>query len=214
MRRTSFKKPSYKDYIAKKASRKPQKPRTAKIKRKTKKDYYKELLAQNTWINKIPLGSHGSNVYEKKLWKLTSDYVRIEDFVTYGTCISCNRRFGTWQEMQAGHYRAYSKCVGYNKFNFLNVFGQCAYCNSCMNEDKFEGGRIFAENIVKRYGQGRLDHINTFTKGEPVKRELPQIIDMMRIIIKAMMSLPIKPDYYRHLGNDSLQNQNSLILYT
>ncbi len=205
MRKGTFKRPIYAEYIAKqqakKPSVKPQKPHTAKIKRKTKKDYYKELLAQNTWIKAIPLGSHGSNVYEKKLWKLVSDYVRIIDFIDYGTCISCNKKFDTWQESQGGHYRPYTKCIGYHKFSFLNVFAQCPYCNSRMNEDKFEGGRIFAENIIKRYGQYRLDTINTFTKGEPVKRELPTIINMMQVIIDFLKTLPVKPDYYHKLSS-------------
>lgn len=173
-----------------------------KVKRKSKKDYYKELLDQNKWINKIPYGSHGSTPLQKRYWKLTSDYKRIKDFIDYGVCISCPRKFSTWKESQGGHYRAYSKCKGIKKFYEDNVFGQCALCNSQMNDDKFEGGRVFAENIVKRYGQARLDKINTYTLGEPQKIEIPEIIENMKMIVKLMGELEFQPDYYSKLGLD------------
>lgn len=170
-----------------------------KVKRKTKKDYYKQLLEQNKWINKIPYGSHGSTPLQKRYWKLTTDYRRIYEFLRFGRCISCNVLFKTWQEAQGGHYRPYSKCKGIKKFCEDNVFAQCAYCNSRMNEDKFEGGRLFAENIVKRYGKDHLDRINTYTQGEPQKIEIPEIIENMKTMIRLTKELEIQPDYYKYL---------------
>lgn len=200
MKQSTFSKPIYADWLAKqKAKTRPVKPKTSvrlKPKRVSKQTYYKELLAQNKWLNKIPLGSHGSTPLQKKLWKVTTDYVRIYDFITYGKCPSCNRPFTSWQEAQGGHYRAYSLCKGYKKFDRLNVFAQCAYCNSRMNEDKFEGGRIFSQNIVKRYGQSRLDLINTYTQGSPEKLEVPKLIEMINELLGLFEELDIKPDYY------------------
>lgn len=202
MRRTGFKKKNYNDImnVLKKARKTLKNSHKKRVKRVSKKTYYKELLAQNKWINKIPMGSHGSTPLQKRWWKLTTDFRRIEDFLRWGTCPSCNKPFTTWEESQGGHYRAYSLCKGYKKFCDKNVFAQCAYCNSRMNEDKFEGGRIFADNIVKRYGQERLDLINTYTKGSPEKLEVPIIIEKMQEILNKMAFLAIKPDYYDKLS--------------
>lgn len=198
MKRSGFKKKNYNDImvVLKKARKTLKNSPKLKVKRVSKQTYYKELLEQNKWLNKIPLGSHGSTPLQKKLWKVTSDYVRIHDFLTYGTCPSCNKPFTSWQESQCGHYRAYSLCKGYKKFDRLNLFAQCPYDNSKMNEDKFEGGRIFANNIVKRYGQERLDLINTYTQGSPEKLEVPKLIEMINEILELFKPLSIKPDYY------------------
>lgn len=180
----------------------PRKSKTARktiLKKKTKKDYYKGFLAENSWIKSIPPGSHGSTPEQKKLWKLVTDYVRIRDFHCYGTCISCNGKFDTWKEAQGGHYISYTKCKGTLKFAYQNCFAQCAFCNSRMNDNKWVGGRIFAENIVKRHGYEWLELIETFSKGEPNKIELPQIIYMMKIVIDLTKDLPEQPDYYSKL---------------
>lgn len=193
MKTKGFKKLSYEEAKLK-LKDKPKK----KAKLKTKKTtYYKELLDQNKWIKPIPQGSHGSTKEQKKLWKLVSDYIRIRDFTTYGTCISCNQNFDSWKEAQAGHYRPYSKCKGINKFKFQNCFAQCALCNSRMNEDKFEGGRIFAENIIRRHGKLWFETIQTFTEGEIKKVELPEILKEMRFVIGLMDGLIFKPSYYQ-----------------
>lgn len=163
------------------------------VKKLSKKGYYKELLDENKWINKIPFGSHGSSPLQKRLWKLVTDYVRIRDFKL--GCISCGKKTEHWSELQGGHYRPYTKCKGYTKFDYRNVFAQCAYCNSRMNDDKFEGGRIFAENIIKRYGQERLDLINSFTTGSPVKIEIPKLIEMAQEMMCKINELEEKPSY-------------------
>jgi hypothetical protein len=77
----------------------------------------------------------------------------------------------------------------------------CAFCNSRMNEDKFEGGRIFAENIIARYGERRLTYINTFINEEwSCKREIPMLLDMMLEILTLMKTRKTKPDYYKKLS--------------
>lgn len=206
MKKSGFSKPNYKEWIAKQKlktrSVKPKTPPKLKARRVNKQTYYKELLSQNKWVSKIPLGSHGSTPLQKKLWKLTTDYVRIRDFINFGNCHSCNKSFDTWQESQGGHYRSFTSCKGYTKFSYMNVFAQCAFCNSRMNDDKFEGGRIFAHNIIKRFGQAWFDEINTFPTGKPVKLEIPVILDMMKEIITLMEHLPIKTDYYNKITID------------
>ena len=69
-----------------------------------------------------------------------------------------------------------------------------------MNDDKFEGGRIFALNIASRFGKKTLETINTFTVDTGiVKREYPQLIEMMLEILVKMNKLSIKPDYWNKL---------------
>lgn len=195
MKRVGFKRKTLEEVRTKQAS-KPKPSKNKKI-----KDKWASVLTRNIWYKSIPEGSHGSNTIEKRLWRLVTDYVRICDFEDYGTCISCNEPFTTWNESQGGHYRPFGKCKGYKKYDFRNVFGQCAFCNSRMNEDKFEGGRIFAENIIARHGERRLTYINTFTSEEwSCKREVPVLLDMMLEILTLMKTRKTKPDYYKKLS--------------
>lgn len=203
LKQTGFRQQSYEEKLAKlKNKLLKAKKLSGKPKKVSKSSYYKELLSHNTWVKKIPLGGHGYTPLQKKLWKLTTDYVRIRDYVTWGTCPSCEKPFTSWYEAQGGHYRSFTQCKGYTKYSHKNVFAQCAFCNSRMNDDKFEGGRIFANNIVKRYGQSRLDEINTYTQGSPVKVEIPIILDMMKEVVYLMKDLPIKTDYFYKLELD------------
>lgn len=77
-----------------------------------------------------------------------------------------------------------------------------------MNDDKFEGGRTFADNIVFRYGKRHLNLINEFVSEKySAKREYPQLITMMLDIISLMSTLDIKPDYYHKIiANQSIAN--------
>lgn len=172
---------------------------TKKVSKKTK-EKWADILEANQWYTVIPDGSHGSNPIEKKLWRLVTDYVRIRDFEKYGNCISCGKVFTTWDEAQGGHYRPFTKCKGYTKFDYRNVFAQCAYCNSRMNEDKFEGGRIFAHNIVNRFNKKHLDLINEFTTPKyDSKREYPTLLNMMSDLIHLIYNHSIKPPYWHKL---------------
>lgn len=194
MKRTPFKRKTLAEVKEKKA-----KKAIKKVKAKTK-EKWADLLELNEWYQVIPDGSHGSNKIEKKLWRLVTDYVRIRDFEEYGNCISCGKVFDSWNEAQGGHYRSYTKCKGYTKFDYRNVFAQCAYCNSRMNDDKFEGGRIFAHNIVNRFGQTRLDVINDFVLPKyESKRAYPNLLNMMVDLIQLMNTYSIKPEYWNKL---------------
>lgn len=147
----------------------------------------------NPWLGKIPLGSHGSGAIQKKYWKVTSDYVRIRDFYQFkGKCISCNKRMD-WQDLQAGHCKSWASCRGYSKWDMLNLFGQCPYCN------KFGDaltGKNFTEEIKNRYGQERIDYIEKLSSYPSEKLEDFEIIDKIKVILRKMGGLPIQPDYY------------------
>ena len=192
------KKNSFEEALKKgrKALKRAKKP--LKTRRPSKDKYYKQLLSENTWLKAIPPNiSHGRNPTEQRLWRVNSDYSKIRDFVRDKKCMSCNKVFENWQDAQGGHFRAFNKCKGYTKYSYVNVFAQCAFCNSRMNDDKFETGRIFANNIVLKFGQSYFDYMNNFTNYSYDERvEVPGCIERIKAVLILMNDLPIKPDYY------------------
>jgi len=148
------------------------------------------------WWRSIPEGSHGTGTLQKRLWKAVSDTVRIRDYFNYGVCISCNRRPEHWSiaDWQGGHYNPWSICRGFSKFHLDNIFGQCSYCNR-----GFSGapaGARFKETIIKRYGQERMDWLETFQSFPLEKMDDSVILEMLRETIINMKNLPDKPEYY------------------
>jgi len=151
-----------------------------------------------TWYKSIPeSNSHGTGTYQKRLWKVVSDYVRIRDFYKYKKCISCGKYVDDWKnpDWQAGHYVPYSICKGYTKFNPDNVFGQCSYCNR-----GFSGapaGATFKENIVKRNSKKLLAEIERFKYAPLEKREDYTELVLLKQMILKLGELPEQPDYYK-----------------
>ena len=145
------------------------------------------------WLGPIPQGAHGSNIVQKKYWKLVSDYVRIRDFETYGTCIACGMR-KPLERLQAGHYKSWASCRGYSKWDVLNIFGECDYCNTGFNSN--EVGAKFRDNIIKRYGQERMDYIEALSSYPTEKMEDHVIVEKMKDVLEKMKELKQKPEYY------------------
>lgn len=155
------------------------------------------------WIRKIPISqSHGSGKYQKKLWKVTSDFVRIRDWYEYnGECISCGRIMPSWSDKtwQACHYKSFGSCRGYSKFDVKNIFGGCSYDNTGWNAN--DTASIFKENIIKRYGQKRLDYIDMLAKYPTEKMDDYKCVLLIKEILKDMASLPEQPDYWHDVIN-------------
>lgn len=149
------------------------------------------------WLTQVPQGSHGASIYQRKLWKVTSDYVRIRDFYIYGACISCQRRMNSWKEGQAGHYKAYSVCRGYSKWDLDNIFMQCSTCNTAYDGNVV--GRMFAEGIVERCGKERLETLERFGSKPLEKLDNLVIIGLTHELIKSMADLPEQPEYYKYV---------------
>lgn len=155
------------------------------------------------WLNKIPQGTHGSGIAQKKYWKVVSDTVRIRDFHEYGTCISCGSKFPSWQDSQAGHYKSWGTCRGYSKWNQMNIFGQCRTCNSAnsksfvSSKDTNVIGGNFKDNIRARYGENRVKIIEALDKHPTEKMEDHVIIELIKDVIILMKDLPEQPDYWQ-----------------
>lgn len=147
----------------------------------------------------IPTGSHGSNATQKRYWKVTSDFVRIRDFYKYKTCIACGKRVSHWEDLQGGHYKSWASCRGYSKWDTMNIFGECPICNTGFNSN--EVGASFKEGILKRYGQERIDYINSLTSYPSEKMENHIIEQKIIERLEEMRDLPEKPDYWYKYEN-------------
>ena len=151
------------------------------------------IKKENPWIGKIPLGSHGSGAIQKKYWKVTSDFVRIRDAYSYGgRCVSCPRTM-QWQDLQAGHAKAWAVCHGYSKWDMDNIFGQCPYCNK--SGDALTG-RAFTDEIRRRHGKKRLDYIESLSRVPLEKIEDHILVGLMKVRLQEMADLPEQPEYY------------------
>lgn len=90
-----------------------------------------------------------------RFWDHFSDYIRLRDFLRYGTCISCGRKVRSYKDLQAGHYMAAGNCGFALVFNEFNVNGECAGCNA-FDLNHHVGYR---ENLNKRYGEGTAEKL-------------------------------------------------------
>jgi hypothetical protein len=161
--------------------------KTSKVSSKIKKAYQAPK-----WLNKIPLGAHGSTPIQKKYWKVVSDTVRLRDWKL--GCISCGRKPESWQGLQAGHYKSWASCRGYSKWDMNNLFGQCGFCNTGFNSN--EVGANFKEGILKRHGLERLVYIQQLNAYPTEKMEDHVIVERIKVLIEAMGDMEARPDYY------------------
>lgn len=162
------------------------------------------------WLKSIPESqSHGTGTFQKRLWKVISDYIRIRDFYKYKSCISCGKMVLDWRDTdwQAGHYHPYSVCKGYSKFAIDNVFGQCSYCNRGFNGAP--AGAMFKDMIIARYGEEHLKKIERYKYQPPEKIEDNIIVEKIKEVLELMKDLPEKPDYYDRVM-DKLLEENML----
>lgn len=148
------------------------------------------------WIKAIPESSaHGSGTYEKRLWRLVSDFVRIRDWYKYGgRCVATGVYIPNWKEGQAGHYKSYNVCDGMFKFDEMNIHLQSASSNGWGGQ---EVGFGFGKELIRRYGKGYLEKINNENrKHVSEKRSKDVVIKKMIDILCKMESLEEKPEYY------------------
>lgn len=93
-----------------------------------------------------------------KFWTIFSEFIRKRDFYKYGTCITCGKRFETWQEGQAGHFAPAGNCGFYLLFDERNVHAECSYDNG------FNTGHLiqYKTNLIHRYGQDYVGTVEGF----------------------------------------------------
>lgn len=148
------------------------------------------------WIRAIPEGSHGSGTLQKRLWKLVSDYVRIRDWETYGTCVASGKRIINWTDGQAGHYKSYTSCRGIFKFDPMNIFLQTAQSNKWGRKEDWDG---FKESIIKRHGENYLDLIEDRNKRTELPIPNSLVLKEIAIAVERFKAVTIKPSYYQRV---------------
>lgn len=151
-----------------------------------------------SWIKAIPEGAHGSGTLQKRLWRLTSDYVRIRDFLEFGTYIDSGEKILDWNDAQAGHWRSYSQCHGMYKFNIDNIHAQTPKGNSWPTGTTWDNYR---RNLIKRYGEEYVEYIDRINRPEhwrvPITKDM--VLRDIESKIGAISFLRIKPPYYKRM---------------
>lgn len=167
-----------------------------KVKRKTTLKTSKTAPSKRLWYSCIPEGSHGSTTIQKRLWKLTSDYVRIKEFYKYnGRCVSCRTILYSWQDGQACHWKRWSACNNYMKFYIDNLAFGCATCNNYGDQNT---GYNFTVEMKRRHGENFADIIEAKNKlAHGGKLEDYVLEDMMKKLLSDFMLLEEVPDYVK-----------------
>ena len=145
---------------------KPKKPVGAK--NKPKKTVVKGYIVPK-WYSKLKPGSHGSTPTQKKYWKVLSDTYRKADWEKYGTCVSCHKHIEHWQDGDLAHFKRYSVCNSWFKFQRENMALSCKNCNR--NDDGVVG-HTFGEELKRRHHKGILEWIeatNLTFKGQKMQ---------------------------------------------
>ena len=101
----------------------------------------------------------------RKLWKLTSEFVRRRD---RGRCFTCGK-VADWKEMHAGHFHDKAICNPELYYHLKNIHCQCPGCNLYRSGNK----AIYATKLVEKYGDGILTELWEI-KQRPVKWTRPE----------------------------------------
>lgn len=114
------------------------------------------------WFKALKPGSHGQTLEQKKYWKVVTDTYRKEEFEKYkGKCVSCEYRLERWEDGQLAHYKAWSNCYGFFKYERKNMAFSCSRCNQ--NNDGFIA-ESFKQELKRRYGEDIIEWIDAENK--------------------------------------------------
>lgn len=150
MKRTGFKKLTYKEVIEKQKANRAKKQAPVAFKRKIK---YPTIMG---------VKSRRYSGIKGCLWAIFSDYTRLRDFLTYGKCVSCEHQFENWRDGDAGHYISVSRGSFLTMFNEKNVNLQCKRCN---NPNWTSDASIpYRRELDRRWGDGTADELEKLAK--------------------------------------------------
>jgi hypothetical protein len=119
------------------------------------------------WFNAIPLGSHGSNPAQKRLWKVCSDTYRLEDWTEDPRCRACGTELESWKDGHLGHFKKYSLCNSWFKFDRMNLSLICPACNYLD-----DGPTLFAfgNYLCDKYGPNHIARIEIENEAQRGKK--------------------------------------------
>lgn len=206
LKRTEFAKPSFEEAIAKK-----QKAQNRAVRRKKEKDRQSTIKPRKTagrrqisrkktilanlppYIKAIPESqAHGSGTYQKRLWRLVSDYVRIRDWYDHKVCVATGTKIEHWTKGQAGHLKPYSTCNGLFKFDLRNIHMQSSSSNKWGNYDTFKD----FEKVVRNRGYDFDAFEKENRKAQGCSLRNSDVEKQIRKMLVLMQHLPEKPDYF------------------
>lgn len=102
-----------------------------------------------------------------KAWGITSDYVRMRDFLKYRRCVSSGTPIANWKDHDAGHYYSMGGHGAYLGFHHLNIHLQGANEN---RQGSAHSGAYFRDELVRRYGEELITEL-TQAKNTTVKAD-------------------------------------------
>lgn len=173
---------------------KPRKPlaRTP-FKRKVVKKRRKKSPVLPSWLKAIPESqSHGAGTYQKRLWRVTSDYVRIRDWYKYKVCAATGIRFDHWKESHAGHLKPYSNCNALYKFDVRNIHMQHGNSNKWGNFDTFKDFEKVVRN--RGYDFDAFERENRKAIGSRLYDS--DVEEQIKKTLRLMKKLPEQPSYF------------------
>lgn len=121
-----------------------------------------------------------------KYWDYLSDYIRMRDFLEYGTCITCGKKFSSWNDgSQAGHFIAAGNCGFDLLFDKKNINAECQYDNAWNSNHQI----TMRANLARRYGEDYVvaleerykdNHFRGKTTKEWTKREYAIYLELLK----------------------------------
>ena len=122
----------------------------------------------------------------KKLDRVFSEYVRLKNADHAGNCkcITCGKTFH-YKNIDAGHFVSRRHIIV--RFDELNVFPQCKYCNRFLNGLQYEYGKA----IDSRYGKGTADKLMAKSKSNE-RLETEKIEELFAFYKKNLITLKNK----------------------
>lgn len=158
----------------------------------------KQSKGLEAWLKAIPESqSHGSGTLQKRLWRVKSDYVRIRDWYGFNKkCVATGKILERWQDGQAGHFKAYSKCNGLYKFHENNIHLQGAQSNAWGDKDDW---KFFENELIRRYGKAFVESIEIVNRDYPLRIHDSMVVDEIKRTLKLMETLPEVPSYYERV---------------
>jgi len=116
----------------------------------------------------------GVRYWEKKLWKVFSEYIRRKDADLDGMvdCYTCYSK-KHWKQVDAGHF--VSRNARAVKYDERNVKPQCKACNG------FHGGMVweFGQHLDRDYGEGTAEDLEA-QRFSIAKRKPSELEEMYR----------------------------------
>lgn len=134
------------------------------------------------WFMSLPTGSHGSNPVQKRYWKVISDTYRKDDWEKYkGKCVSCGKYIEDWKLGDLAHFKKYSVCNSWFKFQRENLALSCKGCNQ---RDDGVVGHAFGEELKRRHHKNIIEWIektNLSFKGQKMEAwEIVERVEKLR----------------------------------